>query len=202
MVACRLGPSNPLRKPSGSPSQSKKVADELGSISPHNVNIHVLLAGENASTYSSLLTARLLLLIFVLPSCNSFWLFLALSSTTVPSADILDLAFDKYRLACVRKPGTLHTDILRFRKGSLHDHISINISSYNSSIITSLVVDTIWDSPPRVCRRSSTTRSPPHVDVTAYLPPQPPPSAARATNAKPLCLYSPNTTPPRDCPAS
>lgn len=70
VVACRLGPSNPLWKPSGSPSQSKKVADELGSISPHNVNIHVLLAGENASTYSSLLTARLLL-IFVLTSCNS-----------------------------------------------------------------------------------------------------------------------------------
>lgn len=88
VVACRLGPSNPLWKPSGSPSQSKKVADELGPISPHNVNIHVLLAGENALTYSSLLTARLLF-VSVLTSCDSFWLFLALSSTTVSSAHIL-----------------------------------------------------------------------------------------------------------------
>jgi len=50
-----LGPGEPLWKPSGGPSQSKKVADDLGPISPHNVNIHVLLAGENAGTYPSLI---------------------------------------------------------------------------------------------------------------------------------------------------
>lgn len=51
---------------SGSPSQSKKVAYELGSISPQcQVNIHVLLAGENARTPPSLLIVGLSLMLFL-----------------------------------------------------------------------------------------------------------------------------------------
>lgn len=47
---CHLGPREPWWKPERQPKsvQSKKVAYELGSISPQcHVNIHVLLAGEN-----------------------------------------------------------------------------------------------------------------------------------------------------------